>query len=218
MRSVFYGLTFAAVTACLVTPAFGGTLTAVTGSTILNSNDYAAMSAGVYGGSPSHPPLVMTSTGGVTVTITQTSGAGTVSIETPGNGFGWPAGTGLYDNGYTGPLTYTFDEDIYGFGTYTRSAFNGNQTTIFDAYDRNGNLIGEVTHAGASASLADYTGILDTSAEIAKVVVSNTIFSGNYIYIGNLDLVTTNPEPGTWVAAVTGLMVTGVLRGRHRPR
>jgi hypothetical protein len=65
-------------------------------------------------------------------------------------------------------------------------------------------MIGSASHLAGTTRRRRLHRCAGHRPQIAKVIVSNDLFSGNYIYISNLNIVSPVPEPGTWWAAGAG--------------
>jgi hypothetical protein len=223
-----------------VFPDAAQALTLITSRTALESNDSVnwAVLGPQFTDVPN--PFSVKSSGGLGLTVSQTSG----TFQRLDQGGGVWRGNFAQDDALLftrrnnpGPITIDFDVPILGAGTQIQAA--GGTTSIFnfpatiEAFDRLGNSLGSFTlqgtseFGGVSDNSAIFMGVRSDSANIAKLTINGETEPGSGFAINQLDLVSTDvtspksvPEPASTVAllALGGFGVCSRLLRKHPNR
>jgi hypothetical protein len=133
-------------------------------------------------------PATGSTANGIGVTVSQATGAAYTLQNIAGYGFGplYALGERLYKTdgpglGHSdGPVTVSFAQGIYGFGTvydagYYLQGFSG----TISAYDAGSNLLGSFPFSAPAPAIGSpgsqlFIGVLDTTAEIRSIVIDGT--------------------------------------------
>ncbi len=132
----------------------------------------------------------------------------------------------MFTNVTPGPITLTFGSLIFGIGLRTQANMGGFVATL-DAFDADGNLVGSYSAPGIGGDCrvegvvcdnAPFLGLMSSSANIARVVLSHANPLGaDGFAIDGLSLQTSVPEPGTIALLGSGLLLgIGLARFRFR--
>lgn len=194
----------------LAQPAFAGSIANLAA---LGANDLVDWSIS---GSDNTNQFTTLSNGGVSVTTAEPNSSFANYIQNPPGGwFGnFPPGTHIiYDQGPTGPITFTFATAIKGFGLTIDDAVGGSYTGTIQ--ELNGvNVMGSYS-TGPSPYGLMFLGVLDSTADITSVVVGTSAVTNNSFAFGNLSLLdvpsSTTPEPGSVGCVFLGLTALGCL-------
>ena len=173
-------------------------------------------------------PFAATSGGGIGIAGSfGGSGTGETSVEgsswfgnfTIGDELVWTNSPGQ------GPLTLGLSTGVNQIGAQIDADFYGAFTAQIDAYN-GASLLGSFTEGGLATSLEDgsaiYLGVMDSTADINKIVFSLTTAAGDPadFAINNLSITpaAATPEPGTLMLLGGGLALLGVARRRLSAR
>ena len=176
-------------------------------------------------------PSMITSTNGLTLTVSQATG----SFQRRDEGTGWAGNFAagdhlLWTNGNNGPVSVSIGlSGVSAAGTQIQPDSYGNYTAKIEAFDSGNNSLGSFTENGVSTANQDnaaiFIGVRSTAADIFKITFSLTVSpfnSGQDIAINRLDFdsrgVTAAPEPWTLFGGATGvlLLLGPVWRRRRR--
>jgi hypothetical protein len=163
--------------------------------------------------------------GGLNVTGSQAGGDFARIDQGDWNGnFG--AGESLLWSFFGGPMTFTFNSAITGFGTQIGADDFGAFTARIEAFDATNTLLGVFTRAGNATSNGDdsamFLGILSDVADIRSIRLSLTSSGGGSGDVTDFAINsptiqdTPVPEPASMVLLGTGLAT--VVARRHRRR
>ena len=173
-------------------------------------------------------PFAATSGGGIGIAGSfGGSGTGETSVEggswfgnfTIGDELVWTNSPGQ------GPLTLGLSTGVNQIGAQIEADFFGAFTAQIAAYN-GASLLGSFTEVGVATSLEDgsaiYLGVMDSTADINKIVFSLTSAAGDPadFAINNLSITpaASTPEPGTLMLLGGGLALLCVARRRRSAR
>lgn len=202
------------VALCLLTGAARPTLAgAVTTLAALGANDTVDFSVFA-------PNTIFTnaffvhSSGGIGVQTTEPSSAFASLRQAPvGSWVGnFPSGTAIiYDQGPSGPVTFSFSAPIQGFGLTIDDAFGGGYTGAITEF--NGTTVLGTFTSSSPQPATMFLGVLDATADITSITIGTTAVGNNSFAFANLSLVdaasiplvTSVPEPASIGFVLAGL-------------
>ena len=169
-------------------------------------------------------PVVVTSGGGASVTVSSAGG----DLQRRDQGDGWsgnfaPGTALLWDDGVGPDITLTFANPVAAVGAKIQADFFGPFTA--QIVGSNGAVLGSFDEDGVASSAADdstiFIGLQSTAIDISQIQFTLLSASNapNDFAIGPVTFSTTPisagiPEPATWAMMIVGFaMVGGALRG-----
>jgi hypothetical protein len=218
-------LTAAVGAACLVwaTADAASALTRVTNRAALGGNDAIDWSQLGSASTAVANPFTATSAGGVTATGTIPTGI----LARVDQGNGWngsfaPGDAVLWTNANPGPLSLVFSTPVFGAGAQIEANYFGAFTARIEAFNASGTSLGYFDVDGTSAPAGDnsaiFVGVLDSTADIKKLVFNVTKTANSAITdfaINKLSLQTT-AAPVPTPALLPGLVGLGLSVWRQR--
>jgi hypothetical protein len=198
---------------CAAPAALGGLITLPGANDSIDFSTYTV-------GSPQTNGLIVTTAGGVTDTITETSSAFAVVKQGSGWVGNFPNGTiAIYDQGPNGPVTFNFFTPIKGFGINIDDAVGGNYQGTIQAYN-NITSLSLTTSASQPPGLL-FLSVVDATADITAVQISTTAVTNNLFAFTDISLIETPstpagvPEPASISAMLLGLVMLGGVAKFH---